>query len=401
MLIWQTSEWFILDEIENPDYEALMTKKQLIRIEFVTGMMGTGKTTYIRKCEEEGAKALYVGQICREKFKSGEMAKDANAGAPEYTEKFVRELVISAIQGLEPGQRLIVDGMPRKPSQVRWISEQFVENVHTSVVFAVSVLYFSCEEEERNRRSLDRDKNDQGDMNLRFSRMKQESDVFLRVLEEMAKYPGIPLHVCDTTSFMPRPDTIENVKIEGVVYEDVNLAHMFTEHMKFSDHVMSKMGISMTALFEDAKGREFLPQMHPSAQWARKFIEKAQGELSEALRELPDEWWTLDQVSIRKARVEVIDAWHFLMSASISLGMMAPEFVNTFYGKLTVNWERQKGGYVKATKKKDDDKHVGGVFIPDNIRYTGPILGANLSDVEVDDAEDMEFLDGVPPFGET
>lgn len=344
-----------------------MSGQKLIRLEFITGMMGTGKTTYIQEAEQNGAKALYVGKICREKFGSSAMARDTNAGAPEYTEQFVRELVMQAIQELGDGQTLIVDGMPRKPSQVRWLSEQFLEHENPTVRFAVTITYFTCEDSEREQRTFNRDKDKAGDFALREARNRQEVSVFLRVLEELGKYPGLNLKICDTTLDMPRPDTYEKPEIENVGFADVNLRHMFAEHMRFSEHVMGKLGLSMSKLYEDAARVDTIPQMHPSAQWARKFIDKAMGELAEALRELPDEWWTVDAANLRKARVEVIDAWHFLISASVALGMNAEDFARTFYGKLQVNWDRQNGGYIKKNRPEGDDAHVGGISNPEII----------------------------------
>lgn len=103
-----------------------------------------------------------------------------------------------------------------------------------------------------------------------------------------------------------------------------------------------------------------MPQTHPSVEWTRRFVEQAGVELSELMRELPREWWSQDVVDIRAARVELIDALHFILSAAMSLGMDADAFADCFYGKLAVNVARQHKDYKKRDKNGPrDDAHVG------------------------------------------
>lgn len=319
-----------------------------LQIYWVTGMMGAGKTTYLKRIEQSGGECLYIGKLCREKFGSGEMAKDAQAAAPEYTEEFVRKTIVDKIASMGDQGTLAVDGVPRKPAQVRWIKENFPDS---------TIVYLSADMGQRMKRVGLRDAGKQGDLDLAAARFAQEPDLYLRVLE-MVGMLGMKAFYHDTTEGM-RPDIFDSVKIERHIPVNTNLVQMFESHRKFSDLVLSKLGLDSKTLYDGAEGLDKLPQMHPSAQWARKFTEKAVGELQELMRELPDEWWTLDEVDIRKARVELIDAWHFFISIANALGMDAQMFSNTFYGKLNVNFERQAKGYIKKEKIKGDDAHVG------------------------------------------
>lgn len=334
------------------------------RIEWVTGMQGAGKTTYIgrllhtmREARFGGeVSALYVGKICREKFGASNMAKDPNAAAPEYTESFVRQLVVDAVNAMGNRDVLIIDGMPRKPSQVQWVKEQFeVPTIKNSLT------YLMCQDEVRKERAARRDQGNEGNLALNAARSEQESAVFRRVLEE-AIFCNLSITVIDTSpeSMIDGwQDLKEPAAIEAVKYYDLSLGTMFTRHTEFANMVMGRMGTSMEELFKETHGKDVLPQMHQSVEWARKFVQKAQGELAELLRELPDNWWSKDSVDLRAARVELIDAWHFLISASMALGMGPIDFSTTFYGKLGVNFDRQRGGYSKKDKVGHDDVHVG------------------------------------------
>ena len=96
------------------------------QIFWVFGKIGAGKSTFCRrKAEEHNTRALHVGDICREKFGAKKIAESENPMAPEMTEKFVRELVHKSVSSTDLGGNLIIDGMPRKPSQVRWVYENF------------------------------------------------------------------------------------------------------------------------------------------------------------------------------------------------------------------------------------------------------------------------------------
>jgi len=67
-------------------------------------------------------------------------------------------------------------------------------------------------------------------------------------------------------------------------------------------------------------------------------------------------WWSNDPpIDLQNARVEVIDLWHFLISASIVVGL-GPEDVHDVYRqKWRVNRSRQERGYSRAGKTEDEN----------------------------------------------
>ena len=56
--------------------------------------------------------------------------------------------------------------------------------------------------------------------------------------------------------------------------------------------------------------------------------------------------------------MEVVDLFHFLISAAEILGMSADDVFNYYEAKNKVNFQRQDTGYAK--KDEDDSRHIGG-----------------------------------------
>lgn len=335
---------------------------------WVTGKLGSGKTTEIgKRCmlDEDCREALYVGQLCRQKFGAGNMAKDTNPAAPESTEKFVREQIIHHIDNMPDDSVLYIDGVPRKPSQVRWIHENFYDKPELNN----QILYVMCDEGTRIKRAHERDSEKKDNWDLMMARIKTEDKVLLRVLEE-ANFLRMLVSVIDNSPEMDiedqksarghMQDCVDKERIELITYIPQNLEIMFGLHEEMNDVALKDLGITTKDLYEEASQcNEMLP-MRPSVEWTRKYIEKAIEELHELLRELPDAWWSKDPANVRKARVELIDAWHFMMCGSLSLGMNAKMFANTYYEKRRVNLQRWAEGYKKRDKGENrDDLHIG------------------------------------------
>ena len=71
-------------------------------------------------------------------------------------------------------------------------------------------------------------------------------------------------------------------------------------------------------------------------------------------------WWSDDEpIDLQNARVEVIDLWHFLISASMVVGLSAADMVGLYLQKHAVNKQRQDQGYSRATKSEDDNRSLG------------------------------------------
>ncbi|MEM4418694.1 MAG: dUTPase, partial [Candidatus Nitrosocaldus sp.] len=58
-------------------------------------------------------------------------------------------------------------------------------------------------------------------------------------------------------------------------------------------------------------------------------------------------WWKgrLDTFDEERAREELIDIWHFVIQATIELGMDARDVLNAYTRKNLINRERQLKGY--------------------------------------------------------
>ncbi|MDR1817021.1 MAG: dUTPase [Puniceicoccales bacterium] len=93
------------------------------------------------------------------------------------------------------------------------------------------------------------------------------------------------------------------------------------------------------------------------AQWVLNYSRAMQQELAELVDSVPWKWWAKYQkLDLQNARVEVVDLFHFLVSAAQTLGMSPDDLYEAYLRKNKVNHERQDTGY--ATKNADDSRHI-------------------------------------------
>jgi dimeric dUTPase (all-alpha-NTP-PPase superfamily) len=72
---------------------------------------------------------------------------------------------------------------------------------------------------------------------------------------------------------------------------------------------------------------------------------------------VPWKWWAKYQrLDEQNARVEVVDLFHFLISAAQVLGMSADDVFKAYCKKNAVNFQRQESGYL--AKDESDSKHI-------------------------------------------
>ena len=80
-------------------------------------------------------------------------------------------------------------------------------------------------------------------------------------------------------------------------------------------------------------------------------------EIAELTDSVPWKWWAKYQkIDEQNARVEVVDLFHFLISAAQVLGMSADDVFNADTKKNAVNFQRQESGYL--AKDETDSKHI-------------------------------------------
>lgn len=92
-------------------------------------------------------------------------------------------------------------------------------------------------------------------------------------------------------------------------------------------------------------------------QWLLNYCRAMSQEVAELTDCVPWKWWAKYQSFDRQnARVEVVDLFHFVISAAQVLGMSADEIFEAYTKKHRVNLERQESGYV--VKDESDNKHI-------------------------------------------
>jgi len=334
------------------------------KVVWVIGKTGAGKTTLIK---DLGYKPIFIGKACREKFGAAFMANTDNPTAPTETDSFVDNLIYETVKSTGD-ETIIVDGYPRKPEQVDKIVSRYVlQQYDYDNIF----LFVNCDTQTRYQRLKEREKGKKGDRKLTDKRLQEENNVMLNLYEYIffninpLIKTRIRIEEVNTTTLnrdKPLYKSIINGFKSGIdkgVSDTVSF--MLSLNNQFSNMTFKKAGVKLTMeeLYSEASTVDELPPMSESMQWTRRFTERAIEELQELLDEIPVAWWSKQQVNVRKARVELIDAWHFILSAMFSLGMSGTTFANTYVDKREVNVKRQVEGYTKLKKKEGDDSHVG------------------------------------------
>ena len=92
-------------------------------------------------------------------------------------------------------------------------------------------------------------------------------------------------------------------------------------------------------------------------QWLLHYCRAMSQEVAELTDCVPWKWWAKYQsFDHQNARVEVVDLFHFLISAAQVLELSAHDIFEAYTKKHQVNLNRQASGYV--TKDESDNKHI-------------------------------------------
>jgi dimeric dUTPase (all-alpha-NTP-PPase superfamily) len=92
-------------------------------------------------------------------------------------------------------------------------------------------------------------------------------------------------------------------------------------------------------------------------QWLLNYCRAMSQEIAELTDCVPWKWWAKYQTFDRQnARVEVVDLFHFLISAAQVLELSADDIFEAYTKKHRVNLSRQDSGYV--AKDETDNKHI-------------------------------------------
>jgi dimeric dUTPase (all-alpha-NTP-PPase superfamily) len=91
--------------------------------------------------------------------------------------------------------------------------------------------------------------------------------------------------------------------------------------------------------------------------WVLNYCRAMTQEIAELTDSVPWKWWAKYQkFDAQNARVEVVDLFHFLISAAQVLGMSADDVFQAYLKKNAVNFQRQDSGYTQ--KDETDSKHI-------------------------------------------
>lgn len=107
-----------------------------------------------------------------------------------------------------------------------------------------------------------------------------------------------------------------------------------------------RIGVKLDDLDEAAK-----------TEWLLNYVRAMQQELAELVDSVPWKWWAKYQTfDEQNAKVEIIDLFHFLISAAQVMGLSAEDVYASYVKKNQVNLERQQQGY--TVKDENDSKHI-------------------------------------------
>lgn len=124
-------------------------------------------------------------------------------------------------------------------------------------------------------------------------------------------------------------------------------------------NIMEKTGLQLTIqkLREEFESGPIGPNSD-SAAWALKYSRALKEELEEFEECFPWKWWSKDGVDKQNAHVEVADLLFFVVSIAQAVGLNGKKLSSLYNQKAVVNFERQFGGYSKATKDESDNKGI-------------------------------------------
>ncbi len=118
------------------------------------------------------------------------------------------------------------------------------------------------------------------------------------------------------------------------------------ELFNLQENLNERIGVSVRNLSEEEQVR-----------WLLNYSRAIQQETAELIDSVPWKWWArYQEFDKQNARVEVVDLFHFLISAAQVLGMSAEDVYHAYLKKNKVNHTRQDDGY--ASKDQEDSKHI-------------------------------------------
>ena len=118
------------------------------------------------------------------------------------------------------------------------------------------------------------------------------------------------------------------------------------EMFRMQKALNQRIGVSTDSMSQEEK-----------VQWILNYCRAMSQEIAELTDSVPWKWWAKYQkFEEQNARVEVVDIFHFLISAAQVLVMSADDVYQAYLTKNAVNFKRQESGY--TVKDENDSKHI-------------------------------------------
>ena len=115
---------------------------------------------------------------------------------------------------------------------------------------------------------------------------------------------------------------------------------------KMQQQLNLRIGVDTSAMSEEEKTR-----------WLLNYCRAMTQEMAELTDSVPWKWWAKYQkFDEQNARVEIVDLFHFLISAAQVMGMSAEDVFEAYLKKNAINHDRQDSGYTQ--KDANDCKHL-------------------------------------------
>ena len=91
-------------------------------------------------------------------------------------------------------------------------------------------------------------------------------------------------------------------------------------------------------------------------EWILNYCRAMSQEISELVDSVPWKWWAKYQkFDEQNIKVEIIDIFHFLISAAQVIGLNAEDVHRIYMQKNKINFSRQENGYIE---KVEDNKNI-------------------------------------------
>jgi dimeric dUTPase (all-alpha-NTP-PPase superfamily) len=132
------------------------------------------------------------------------------------------------------------------------------------------------------------------------------------------------------------------------------LDHLFSMQRDLNDRIFDKHGLGVTS--RDFARADLDPEVRKK--WILNYLRALVHEAVEAEDACAWKWWTKDKaIDEQGLKVEIVDLWHFLISATIAAGMSPAEVLSVYEQKWKVNHARQdRADYGRETKAAADEE---------------------------------------------